>query len=480
MRLTRVWLQRSIGFIYFIAFFSSAQQFKSLIGEHGLLPAHLFIKKIHFWQAPSLFFLNTSDLFIGGVIWMGVFLSLLTLSGYSERFGVWVSAGIWTLLWIFYSSIVNIGQTFYGFGWEIMLLEVGFLAIFLGSEDTEPSRLLVWFYRWVLFRLMFGAGLIKLRGDECWRDFTCMEYHYETQPMPNPLSWYFHHLPTWLLKFQTLYTHFIELVVPFFYFFAGPLGWIAGILTIIFQVCLILSGNLSWLNYLTIAVTFSCFDDRFLKKIVPMNFSEMKKTGLFRKIILGSVASLILILSIPPALNLFSQRQLMNASFEPFHLVNTYGAFGSVTKNRTEIIFEGTMDTVITPLTKWKEYEFKGKPGNVRKTPPIVAPYHMRLDWLLWFAAMSDWHYYPWLLNFANKLLSNDTEMLKQIAYNPFPNHVPHYIRAVLYNYRFTTPEEKKKTGNIWVRSPARLYLPPLSLDNEGFKRLLKRTGWDQ
>lgn len=473
--LTRLFLQRSLAFIYLVAFFSTTQQFQSLIGAHGLLPAAHFLERVNFWQTPSIFFFKNSDHFIALVAWTGTALSLFALSGFSEKFGDALSTAVWALLWVSYSSIVNIGQVFYGFGWEIMLLETGFLAIFLGSEKTQSSALFVFLYRWVLFRLMFGAGLIKIRGDACWRDLTCMEYHYETQPLPNPLSWYFHHLPAGFLKFQTLYTHFVELVVPLFYFSRGRLLWAAGILTIAFQVCLILSGNLSWLNYLTIAVSFACFDDRFLEKILRMKLPEIKKPGLFRKAVLITLGCLIGLLSLGPIFNLFSRGQLMNASFEPFHLVNTYGAFGSVTKHRTEIVFEGTDDWLLSKDTKWKEYEFKAKPGDVHRQPPIVAPYHLRLDWLLWFAAMSDWRQYPWLLNFANKLLQNDPEMLKQIAKNPFPDHPPHFVRAVMYNYRFTTPEEKKKTGDLWVRTPARLYLPPLSLDNEGFRRVLRQ-----
>ncbi len=478
-QLTRAYFKKTLGFIYLIAFFSTAMQFRGLIGEHGLLPIHLFLKQIHFWDSPSLFWFNASDMFVGSVVWVGVALSIFVISGLSERLGNVVSASAWTLLWLFYLSVVNVGQTFYSFGWETMTLEAGFLAIFLGSEEVQPATSVVWFLRWVLFRLMFGAGLIKMRGDACWRDLTCMFYHYETQPIPNPLSWHFHHLPHGYLKFQTLYTHFIELVIPWFYFVPGPLGWIAGILTIVFQGCLILSGNLSWLNYLTIVIAISCFDDVFLSKITRVKLPVTKAPTLFRKRILMLFVGVVLCLSIRPALNLFSAHQMMNASFEPLHLVNTYGAFGSVTKNRDEIILEGTDDHVITKQTVWKEYEFKAKPGDIHRQPPIVAPYHRRLDWLMWFAAMSDWRYHPWLINLINKLLRNDAEILKQMDKNPFPNHPPYAIRAVLYHYRFTTPEEKDKTGDWWVRKAARLYLPPLSLDNDSFREALHQMEWD-
>jgi len=477
--LTRSCFQKALGSVYFIAFLATARQFRGLIGEHGLLPIGLFLKHIRFWDSPSLFWLNSSDAFVGVIAWLGVGLSVLAMSGCSERFGVIFSAAVWTLLWLFYLSVVNVGQVFYGFGWETMTLEVGFLAIFLGSRGTKPPALVVWFLRWVLFRLMFGAGLIKMRGDECWRDLTCMFTHYETQPIPNPLSWYFHHMPHGFLKLQTLYTHFVELIVPWLYFVPGPVGWAAGILTITFQGCLILSGNLSWLNYLTIVIALSCFDDAFLGRFIKQPVRTAVPQERFRKGVLAVFGALILYLSIQPALNLFSPRQMMNASFEPLHLVNTYGAFGSVTQDRTEVILEGTNDQELTSQTQWREYEFKAKPGNIHRRPPLVAPYHQRLDWLMWFAAMSDWRHHPWILNLVHKMLRNDPQTLKLIDKNPFEGHPPHYIRAVLYSYRFTDPQEKKETGSWWVRKPLRVYLPPLSMENESFRKILREMSWE-
>jgi hypothetical protein len=392
---------------------------------------------------------------------------------------MFVSITVWSLLWVFYLSFMNVGQTFYSFGWESLLLEVGFLAIFLGSSDTSPPTVIIWLLRWVLFRLMFGAGLIKLRADPCWKDLTCMFYHYETQPLPNPLSWFFHRLPPLVHKGAVLFNHFVEVIVPFGFF--SPLRiicYIAGGFTILFQTLLILSGNLSWLNYITLLLCVPCFDDAFLSKFIPIKIPEIEPMSGIREGILIAFTAGILLLSIKPTMNLFSRRQLMNSSFEPFHLVNTYGAFGSVTRERMEIIFEGTEDLYPSISTKWKEYEFKAKPGDVKKMPRIVAPYHYRLDWLMWFAAMSDYRHYPWLLNFSAKLLKNDPQTLSLIGKNPFPNVPPKYVRAELYLYRFTTPEEKKKTGQWWNRTRVAGYLPPLSLDNEGFQEALKDMGW--
>ena len=279
-QLTRTCFQRALAFIYLIAFLVTAHQFRGLIGEHGLLPAALYLKQVRFWDTPSLFFLCSSDLFLAAIAWFGVLLSMLALNGSSELFGAYFSSALWFFLWLFYLSFVNVGQIFYGFGWETLLLEAGFIAVFLGSNDTETPVPLIWFLRWLLFRLMFGAGLIKIRGDSCWRDLTAMFYHYETQPIPNPLSWHLHHLPGLVHKAGTLFTHFTELIVPWLYF-AGRFACAGtGMLTAFFQLLLILSGNLSWLNYLTLVLCIPCFDDAFLSKFKSATPSEVKSHGL--------------------------------------------------------------------------------------------------------------------------------------------------------------------------------------------------------
>ncbi len=476
--LTRLLIQRALAFIYLIAFLIAAEQFVPLAGQHGILPISLFLKYSRFWDAPSLFFFVSSDIFIHGLACAGVVLSMMALTGFSERFGTFFSSGIWTLLWIFYMSFVNAGQVFYGFGWEMLLLETGFLAIFLGNARSKPPAAVIWLYRWILFRLMFGAGMIKIRGDQCWRDLTCMDYHYETQPLPNPLSWYLHHLPQGWHKLEVFGTHVIELVMPFAYFIPGAVGVLAGLAAILFHIFLILSGNLSWLNYITIAVAFSCLNDRAISKIVRIQTPPINPPGFLRKGILTAVTGLILFLSITPARNLLSSRQLMNASFDPLHLVNTYGAFGSITRQRREVVLEGTRDFRPGPETVWKEYEFKCKPGNVRRAPCIVSPYHYKLDWQMWFAAMSSYRYHPWILSLAGKLLENDPQTLGLIAGNPFPGEAPRWIRASWYEYHFTTPEERRKTGAWWVRKKAGDYLPPLSLSSPPFQMILRRLGF--
>lgn len=447
-RLTRFWFQRCLAFIYAIGFLIHIFQYRALVGEHGLLPIPNLVSRVSFWQAPSLFHVYGSDSFLLGLAVLGLLLSCFALSGFSERYGSYVSALVWALLWAIYLSYVSLGQVFYGFGWEALLLETGFLAIFLGSAEMEPPKVVIWLLRWVLFRLMFGAGLIKVRGDHSWLDLTAMVYHYQTQPIPNPISWYLHKFPLWYHKLEVLGTHFVELIVPWGYFFRGRVAGVAGVSTILFQSMLIVSGNLSWLNYLSIVLAISC------------------------------LVILVVGLSVRPVENLLSSRQVMNGSFDALHLVNTYGAFGHITKERYEVVLQGTTDRTINEKTVWKDYDFKSKPGTVSRRPAWQSPYHRRLDWQIWFAAMSDYRFHPWLLNLIAKLLKNDPQTLGLIDKNPFADQPPHFIRAELYHYRFTTVEERKASGDWWVRRYVRSYLPPLSLDNPDFIRILRDQNW--
>src|SRR5262249_55175955 len=229
--LTRLVFQRGLALVYLIAFFVAARQFVPLLGEHGLLPVPRFVAEVPFRASPSLFFFGPRDSAFTVGAWLGIVLSLVALSGLSEKRGWGLSAGTWGALWVLYLSFVNVGQIFYGFGWETMLLEAGFLAIYLGGERTAPSPIPIYLVRWMLFRVMFGAGLIKIRGATCWRDLTCLYYHYETQPIPNPLSWYFHWLPKPVHRFGVAFNHFSELVVPFFYFAPQPFATAAGLIT---------------------------------------------------------------------------------------------------------------------------------------------------------------------------------------------------------------------------------------------------------
>ncbi len=276
--LARIGLQRGIGLVLLIAFLNAVNQFRPLLGDHGLLPVSFFVKQVPFRESPSLFYLLPHDVAFITAAWIGVFLSCLAVTGLSERFTPWISMIVWAMLWTLYISFVNVGQDFYAFGWESILLEACFYAVFLGSRSTTPQTAVIWLFRWLLFRVMFGAGLIKLRGDPCWRDLKCLNYYYETQPLPNPLSWYFHVAPAWTHSAGVVFNHFAELIVPFGYFLPQPISSIAGLITIAFQGTIFLSGNLSWLNFLTMILAISTFDDRRLS-LLRLTFPRDRALG---------------------------------------------------------------------------------------------------------------------------------------------------------------------------------------------------------
>ena len=476
--LSRAVFQTGLALVYLIAFICALNQFVPLLGEHGLLPAPDFIRQVPFRQSPSLFYLYPKDVAFVSAAVLGILLSAFAATGLSERSGNWVSLPVWSLLWILYLSFVNVGQEFYAFGWESILLEAGFFAIFLGSRRFEPSQVVLWLLRWLEFRVMFGAGLIKLRGDPCWRDYTCLDYHYETQPMPNAFSWSLHWASNWTHRFGVGFNHFAELIVPFAYFLPQPVAGIAGVVTILFQVFIMAGGNFSFLNFLTMVLAIPLLNDRFFAVMMSFKPTKVIAPSFAWKLGTAILAVIVIFLSINPIRNMVSPNQVMNTTYNPLHLVGTYGAFGSISKTRSEVILEGTDEAAITPTTAWKEYEFYGKPGDMSRTPLQIAPYHLRLDWEMWFAAMSDYSQNPWFIHLVAKLLQADPATINLLRNDPFGYKRPHYIRAELYEYHFTTREERRLTGLIWTRKLLSTYLPPVSLDNPEFQRVLKRQGW--
>lgn len=472
--LTRLLLQRGVAALYLVAFVTVIRQFKPLLGECGLLPVPEYLKNVRFREAPSIFCWRYSDRMLDVVAGVGLLISVCALCGFTEAGPVWLSIVVWLLLWFLYLSIVNVGQKFFGFGWESMLLEAGFFTAFLGSSHVEAPILPIVILRWMLFRTEVGAGLIKLRHDHCWRDLTCLYYHYETQPLPNPLSWYFHRIPKPLHRCAALFSHFVQIIVPFGLFAPQPVASIAAGLIIFHQLWLIISGNYSWLNWLTVVLGVAGFDDRALHIIVPLTPTSLAGRPVAFNILLYVITFATVLLSIQPTLNLFSKRQLMNYSYNRFHLVNAYGAFGQVGRKRYEVVLEGTSDRVITAHTNWLEYGFKAKPGDPMRMPPQVAPYHLRLDWLIWFLPFSvivagdRIHvrgYDLWFLRFIKKLLMDNRAILRLMEANPFANQPPVHIRALFYLYRYTDYQDKHKTGAWWERRFLGVYLPPVSLE---------------
>jgi hypothetical protein len=464
------WLARQlvlhgVAALYLIAFVAAARQFRALIGEHGMLPVPQYLARQSFGKTPSIFQFHYSDRFFAVVCWCGAAVSAALLAGAYDLVPLWAAMLMWLVLWILYLSIVNVGQTWYGFGWESLLLEAGFLAIFLGNDSIAPPLLVLFLARWLLFRVEFGAGLIKLRGDPCWRDLTCLYYHHETQPMPGPLSWFFHHLPRPLHKVEVVGNHFAQIVVPFALFAPQPIASVAAAIVVVTQLWLVLSGNFAWLNWVTIVLAFSAIDGATAAAVVPLpDAPPFADPPLWFAGLVVAVTALMLFLSFWPVRNLLSRRQRMNMAFNPYHLVNTYGAFGSIGRTRMELVIEGTDEREITEQTVWKEYEFKGKPGPVKRLPRQWAPYHLRLDWLMWFAAISPAYAMPWLGPFVVRLLKNDPATVRLLHRNPFPDSPPRYVRAQFYEYRFTTWRELLRDHAWWHRSLVGEYLPPIAL----------------
>ena len=467
--LIRLLLQRGLGLMYLAAFLVALNQFRPLCGDRGLLPALPFMRLVPFRESPSLFYFLGGDRAYRLFALLGVFLSLLAATGISDAHGTALSVLVWLLLWAIYLSYVNIGQIFYAFGWESLLLECGFLAIFLGSSGTEPNWMVIWLFRWLAFRVMFGAGLIKLRGDRCWRDFTCLDYHFETQPMPNPLSRLFHRLPPSVHKVGVLFNHVAEVALPLLFFAPQPIATVAAAGSLLFLLSIIVSGNFAWLNWLTAVICLSPLDGSLIAQSLNLAPPPLiPQPPLFQALTWGLVI-MVAVKSVQPVKNLVSKEQIMNTSFDPFHLVNTYGAFGSITKERYEIVLEGTDELKVTEHTLWKAYEFRGKPGDPRRIPPLIAPYHLRLDWLMWFEAFPNQAGHSrWFVQLIIKLLQGEHQALGLLLKNPFPHHPPQFVRALYYRYSF---------GKVkwWDRELIGEYVAPLSLDHDAVKIILAR-----
>jgi lipase maturation factor len=490
--LTRFVILRLLGVVYAIGFLVAVNQVIPLIGSHGLLPLDIYLKQVSnvlgspdagFVRLPSVFWLWHSDTALLTVAWVGLILSLIVVAGYAN-------APVLGILWFLYMSIVHLGQDWYGYGWEIQLTETGFLAIFLCPmldmrpfPRRPPPFVIIVLFRWLIFRIMLGSALIKLRGDKIWRNATALYYHFETQPIPGPLSRWFHFLPRGILRLGVWFNWLAELIAPWFVFWPRVGRHIAGVIMVLLQVVLILSGNLSFLNWLTIIPALACFDDDFWARILPRPLvrkaKEAEEQSEESKPMLTTawvVTAVVALLSIQPALNLFSSQQTMNGSFDPFDLVNTYGAFGSVGQERANVIFEGTMDDTTGNKAVWKEYEYKYLPARLDKMPPQIAPYQPHLDWQLWFAAMSTPDQYPWVYNLSWKLLHNDAGALSLFADNPFPGKPPRYIRAVLYRYRFAEPGNPQHL--YWQRDRLGDWMPVLSVGNPQLVAFLRYQGW--
>jgi hypothetical protein len=492
--LTRFAVLRLLALVYLVAFLILVLQWDPLLGSHGLLPAEQFLANVHdnlgakaYWRIPTLFWLGSSDGVMRALAWLGVVLSAAALLGVT-------SAIVQLALWALYLSFVHVGQIFYGYGWEIQLLETGLLAVFLcpvrGVRPLPRTRVPVvtmWLLRWLMFRIMLGAALIKLRGDSCWRDLTCLDFHFETQPNPNPLSPWFHHAPHAVHAGGVLFNYLAEGIAPFFAFGFRRSRHTAGVVMVAFQATLIASGNLSFLNWLTIVPALACFDDTAWARLVPKRW----RVGVVGRIATepptklhartaAVYAVIVAVLSVGPVMNLLSSQQAMNTSFDPFDLVNTYGAFGSVDRERYEVILEGTPDDPYDPDARWTEYALPCMPGDVRRRPCLITPYHLRLDWQMWFVGNAapqgePVEQEPWLVHLVWQLLQGEASPKRLLAGDPFDAHPPRGIRAGIWRYWFA---RNRSSGAWWERERVGEMMPPVTLEHRGLREYVGAYGW--
>ena len=467
--IARFILQRGVAALFIVAFVSSLNQFPALLGERGLLPATELLRHPAHLRGPTLFRrLRYTDARLRLVCAVGIVVAAALVVGLPQLGPPWVPMLAFLALYGLYMSIVHIGQTFYGFGWEMLILEAGFLMAFLGSNDQPPPTTILVLNAWLVFRLEFGAGMIKIRGGREWRDLTALMYHHETQPMPGPLSRQAHLLPAWFHRGEVVGNHFAQLVVPWLLFTPQPIASIAAAIVVLTQLWLVVTGNFAWLNWITIVLACGAISDRVIEAVLPwvrIAGADASNPPLWWLLVTLLVTGVLVVLSWWPLRNLFARRQLMNASFNRWQLGNAYGAFGTVTKRRIEVVIEGTTAEDPGP-DDWREYEFKGKPGDVRRIPRQWAPYHLRLDWLMWFLPLGTVHE-RWLYALLEKLLHADGPTLRLLRIDPFHGERPRWIRVRTYLYRFSTHAEFRETGQRWIRTPRQVVIAPVGLPEQ-------------
>jgi len=453
------WFFRCLGVIYAIAFVSLAVQITGLVGAHGILPAARFLAAVSeayggwaWLRVPTIFLWRASDIFLRLACVAGAVASLGIILGFARRAALVVA-------FVLYLSLVHAGQSFLSFQWDYLLLEAGFLATFL-----RPALARVWLARWLLFRLMLLSGAAKLLShDPNWRNLTALRYHYETQPLPTPLAWYFHQLPMSCQKFSCAFLFFVELIVPFLMFAPRRVRFFAGGATILLQALIFLTGNYAFFNLLAVALCLLLFDDAAFRRTAKPPAPRVRSTA-WQRVVSAALVAFILLASGFELLETFSGTMPRAAAtalsaIMPFGTVNTYGLFAVMTTSRPEIAVEGSNDG-----QTWLEYGFKYKPGELKRAPVWVQPYQPRLDWQMWFAALDGYQSQPWFVNFMVRLLEGSKDVLALLAKNPFPDAPPRYIRGQLYDYHFTTAAEHRASGNWWRRDLKGEYLPAVSL----------------
>lgn len=480
MLLTRWLFLRLLGGIYLVAFLSLWLQIDGLHGSQGILPIAQFLKDLRagsfpiaYYQLPTLFWLGASDEALHAVGAGGALCSVLVIVGI-------VPAPALGGAWLAYLSFVNAGQEFLSFQWDALLLETGFLAIFLApwqlwpslARETPPSEVMTWLVRWLLFRLMFESGCVKLlSGDRTWRDLTALQYHYWTQPLPTWLAWHANQLPESVNKTCVALLFVVELAVPFLIALGRRPRQIAFAANILLQLAILLTGNYGFFNWLTIVLAIPLLDDAALWPFVPSGQKHRLRfaspgpaESWIKRAWIATVAGIVLLMGGFDLARMVARQDLRAEPFltviqfiEPFRIVNRYGLFAVMTTTRPEIIIEGSNDG-----EHWQAYEFPYKPGDVKRRPLFVAPYHPRLDWQMWFAALGDYRENPWLIQFLIRLHEGAPAVLRLLQTNPFPDRPPRYLRAMLYDYEFTDAAARRTSGAWWHRTEQGAYCPML------------------
>jgi hypothetical protein len=437
---------RVLGAIYAIAFLSFGIQALGLVGAHGILPVADFLRAVRegagpaaYYELPTLLWFNASDAALTALWILGAALGIAAAAGWHQR----AALAACLVLWL---SVCAAGQEFLAFQWDYLLAETGFLAIF---ADESPVR--VWLFRWLLFRLMFFSGVVKLAShDPAWRNLTALQYHYETQPLPTPLAWLMYQLPAGFQKLSTAFVFFAELAVPFSFFGPRPVRRAGAALTVLFQFLILLTGNYTFFNWLTIALCLWLVIEP--GRALPRPLLHRAASAALAGFVALMSALLFLALfggPLPPG-----GAAILHAA-DPLRLVNSYGLFAVMTTTRPEIVVEGSADG-----ETWRPYEFRFKPGDPTRMPPLVAPYQPRLDWQIWFAALGTYRQNRWFVNFMVRLLQGDRAVLALLATNPFPAAPPKYVRARVFEYHFTRFGEK----GWWRREEKGPYSPAVSL----------------
>jgi lipase maturation factor 1 len=470
---------RLLALIYLAGFLSLAVQIKALVGSEGILPVKEFLQSRRHWgiskffRIPTLCWFNASDRFLVVQSAAGIILSLLLLVGLAPL-------PVLVLLWLLYLSLFQVGRIFFGYQWDILLLETGFLAIFIAPHQfwvsfpptMEPPVVIRWLLGWLLFRLMFSSGMVKLASrDASWRRLTALCHHYETQPLPTRLAWFAHQLPAHFHKVSALVMFAIELPLPFLIFGPPELRHLAGGFFIALMILIQLTGNYGFFNLLGILLSILLFDDSvlvpFAHGFAPSLRIHPQSAPAIMEWLSLPVGLIVFGMSITPMLRLWrlemrlpKRIEALFGLIEPFRIVNSYGLFSVMTTERPEIILEGSKDG-----QTWLAYEFKWKPGNVMRPPRFVAPHQPRLDWQMWFAALGYLPNNPWLKQFMERLLEGSPTLSHLLNNNPFPDQPPRFIRALMYDYRFTTRAERKKTGAWWKREQRGFYSPVFNLE---------------